>query len=102
MNYPDAFFTFIFDRGCFHSVKAEHRDKFVKGVHRVLKKNGKYYMMCFSWRNGAVWNHFTEDDIRRYFSHHFKILETKEDVFIENVSSRMIYFYSTLMEAKDI
>ncbi len=100
LNYPDDFFTFVFDRGCFHSIKPEHREKFIEGVHRVLKWNGKYFMSCFSWRNGDAWNHFTEKDIRRHFSAGFKILELKEDVFTMDVSGEKVYFYSVLMEAK--
>lgn len=102
LKYVDGFFTFVFDRGCFHSLKPEEREKFIRGVHRVLKKNGKYSMKCFSWRNGAAPNHFTEDDIRRYFSKHFKILEIRDEVFRENVSGGKVYLYSTLMERNDL
>ncbi len=77
LSYPDKFFSFAFDRGCFHTVKPELREKFVSGVHRVLEKNDKYFLMCFSWRNGSAWNHFTKEDIVGYFSGNFEILENE-------------------------
>ncbi|WP_309492735.1 class I SAM-dependent methyltransferase [Candidatus Hecatella orcuttiae] len=100
LKYPDGFFTFIFDRGCFHHIRPQRRERFIKGLHRVLAEGGRYFMTCFSWRNGPAWNHFKVSDIRGYFSKHFRILETREESFVENVSGRKLYFLSFLMEAK--
>lgn len=99
LKYPDEFFTFVFDRGCFHSIRPEKREEFIRGIHRVLKKRGKYHMTCFSYKNGPAPNHFTEDDIRRYFSRLFNILTIKEEVFTESSKSKL-YFYVSLMEKK--
>ena len=80
LKYPDEFFTFVFDRGCFHSFSPEKREDFIRGIHRVLKKHGKYYMTCFSYKNGPAPNHFTEDDGRQYFSALFNILAIREEI----------------------
>jgi ubiquinone/menaquinone biosynthesis C-methylase UbiE len=72
MNYLAEFFDFVFDRGCFHSIRPERRGDYIKGLHQILKKNGKYYMICFSWRNGPGCNHFTEE--RNLFQSYFKII----------------------------
>lgn len=98
LEYPDEFFTLVFDRGCFHSIRQERRAEFIRGVYRVLKKNGKYHMTCFSYKNGPAQNHFTKQDIIRQFSALFKILSIKEEV-VENNGSRM-YFYISLMAKK--
>jgi ubiquinone/menaquinone biosynthesis C-methylase UbiE len=68
LPFDDETFDFIFDFGCFHHVYVEDRKKFIKGVHSVLKTGGIYQLTCFSHRNGPSWNHFTEKEIRDYFS----------------------------------
>jgi ubiquinone/menaquinone biosynthesis C-methylase UbiE len=98
LKYPDGFFTFVFDRGCFHSMTAELREVYIRGIHRVLKKGGKYYMKCFSSRNGNWVNSFTEKDIRNYFSHLFKIIEINEYTHVENTYGQRVYLYGVLME----
>ncbi|MDQ1279531.1 MAG: hypothetical protein QG670_793 [Thermoproteota archaeon] len=98
LKFPAGFFTLVFDRGCFHSIRPERREAFINGVHRVLKKNGKYHMTCFSYKNGPAQNHFTKQDIKRQFSTQFQILSIKEEVVEDNGSK--IYFYISLMEKK--
>ncbi len=100
LKYPNGFFTLVFDRGCFHSLPSEKRESFIRGIHRVLKLRGKYHMTCFSYKNGQVPNHFTENDIRRYFSTLFNILSIKEETFREKGSEFELYFYVSLMEKK--
>jgi len=100
LKYPFEHFTFVLDRGCFHSIPPEKREKFIRGVHRVLKRNGKYQMTCFSYKNGPATNHFTEEDIRKFFSDYFNILSIKEESFEENISGHKRYFYVALMEKK--
>ncbi len=98
--YPDEFFTFIFDRGCFHSLPPQKRRGFIRGIHRVLEREGKYQMTCFSFKNGPAPNHFTIDAIKGYFSPFFTILSIKEEVVNENISESRKYFYISLMEKK--
>lgn len=100
LDYPDGFFTFVFDRGCFHHVKPENRDEFIKGIHRVLKEKGKYFMICFSFRNGDSWNHFTREQIKEYLSPYFDIRHIKEGTYIEPPTGRTVYFLKNLMEKK--
>lgn len=90
-------FDFIFDMGCFHHVKIEDRSTFIGGVHRVLKKGGVYLLVCFSYRNGVAWNHFTKEQIVKLFSSQFKIVEIKHFSSIE-ADGYTRYFYSALME----
>ncbi len=99
LPYPDDTFTLIFDRGCFHSQAPGDRVTFVKGVYRVLRPGGKYYLHCFSTKDhpttGVPYS-FSPKDIRRYFPPPFKIRYIRE-------SSRPVhggrhYFLSVLME----
>lgn len=100
LKYPDGFFTFVFDRGCFHSMSPERRETYIRGIRRVLKDGGKYYMKCFSSRNGNWVNSFTEEDIRDYFSPLFKILEINEYTHVENTYGQRVYLYGVLMETR--
>ncbi|AUS09953.1 class I SAM-dependent methyltransferase [Laceyella sacchari] len=38
----------VTDRGCFHCIRAEQREKFANEIARVLKQGGLYTMSCFS------------------------------------------------------
>jgi ubiquinone/menaquinone biosynthesis C-methylase UbiE len=68
LSFGDEEFDFVFDIGCFHHMEIVDRHKFIKGVHRVLKKGGNYLLTCFSYKNGPAWNHFTEKQIISLFS----------------------------------
>jgi ubiquinone/menaquinone biosynthesis C-methylase UbiE len=68
LSFGDEEFDFVFDIGCFHHMEIVDRQKFIKGVHRVLKKGGNYLLTCFSYKNGPAWNHFTEKQIISLFS----------------------------------
>ena len=101
LNLPfgDGVFDFVFDMGCFHHVKVDDRSTFIKGVYRVLKKGGSYFMVCFSDRNGPAWNHFTKVQITQLFSDYFNI-KTIEHVSSVEGDGYTRYFYSALMENK--
>lgn len=97
LPFNDEEFDFIFDMGCFHHILPEDRELFIKGVHRTLKTGGKYLLTCFSYKNGHAWNHFTKEDIVRYFSDYFKIDDTKHYASLEG-DGVIRYFYTVLME----
>lgn len=99
LPFENKEFDFVFDMGCFHHVKVKDRDTFIKGVHRVLKKDGSYLMVCFSYRNGPAWNHFTEEQIIQLFSNHFEIKNIEHMASVEG-DGYTRYFYSVLMEKK--
>ncbi|MCL4435589.1 MAG: class I SAM-dependent methyltransferase [Thaumarchaeota archaeon] len=100
LKYPDGFFTFVFDRGCFHSMNPERREKYIRGIRRVLKDDGKYYLKCFSSRNGSWVNSFTEKEIRNYFSPLFKIIAINEYTHVENTYGQRVYLYGVLMQTR--
>jgi ubiquinone/menaquinone biosynthesis C-methylase UbiE len=99
LPFKDEEFDFIFDMGCFHHVKELDRNTFIKGVHRVLKKTGIYFLICFSYKNGQAWNHFTKGQLIRLFSDYFIINEIRYISSIEGDGFRR-YFYWVLMEKK--
>lgn len=97
LPFSDAEFDFVFDMGCFHHVEIDDRPKYIKGVHRVLKKGGSYLLTCFSYRNGPAWNHFTRKQISDLFSGYFEIDEIRHISSIEGDGYKR-YFYTVLMK----
>jgi len=99
LPFKDGEFDFVFDMGCFHHVQVKDRSTFIRGVHRILKKNGSYLMICFSDRNGLAWNHFTKEQIIQLFSDHFKIKSIEHIASVEG-DGYTRYFYSVLIEKR--
>lgn len=97
LPFSDAEFDFVFDMGCFHHVEIEDRPKYIRGVHRVLKKGGSYMLTCFSNKNGPAWNHFTRKQIVDLFSDYFEIDEIRHISSIEGDGYKR-YFYTVLMK----
>ena len=94
-------FDIVIDRGCFHHIPKDKREYYLKGICRVLRPGGKYYLKCFSYKNGEAWNHFRKRDIIRYFSPCFDILEMTH---IDNGSARekgVRYLWYAFMEKRD-
>jgi ubiquinone/menaquinone biosynthesis C-methylase UbiE len=99
LPYPDSSFTLVFDRGCFHSMPPKNRETFIRGVHRVLKTDGKYQLICFSSKDRRGFQppySFSPEDIRRYFSTLFQIRSIRELYYQADGTKR--YFLSVLME----
>lgn len=78
LKFKDNMFDFILDRGCFHHIPPKLRDKYVEGVLRVLKKNGKYLLFAFSERNTWTEKTFSLSQLKTYFGTGFKFLSTKQ------------------------
>jgi ubiquinone/menaquinone biosynthesis C-methylase UbiE len=100
LPFEDAEFDFVFDMGCFHHVKPEDRAKFIKGVHRVLKKRGIYMLTCFSYKNGRGWNHFTRQQLIDLFSGLFEMGEFRHYPSMEGDGATR-YFCTVLMKKKE-
>lgn len=101
LPYADNSFTLVFDRGCFHSMSPQERQAYVRGVHRVLRHEGKYQLLCFSSRSHRDYQppySFSPRDLKRYFSTLFHIRHIKE--FSLPVEGTRHYFLSVLMEKK--
>ena len=99
LPFKDEEFDFVFDMGCFHHVEVEDRNTFIKRISRVLKNDGLYLLICFSYKNGPAWNHFTKKQVIHLFSRYFEIKEIKHISSVEGDGLKR-YFYSVLMEKK--
>ena len=74
----DQKFDFIFDRGCFHHIPEKDKPKYAFLVNNLLKKNGKFYLLCFSDKNPPVKKNMSKENIRFFFSEYFNILFIKD------------------------
>ncbi len=97
LPFANEGFDFVFDMGCFHHAKPKDRNRYITGVHRVLRRNGHYLLVCFSEKNGHAWNHFTKEEIIQFFTNLFKIKRI-EDVSSKEGDGATRYFYQVLMQ----
>jgi cyclopropane fatty-acyl-phospholipid synthase-like methyltransferase len=97
----DRKFDFIFDRGCFHHVSKKNQPEYVKLVNRLLKKKGKFFLLCFSDRNPPFAKNLSKKDIVDYFSEYFNILFIRDSVHKESNTEHKRYLYAAFMEKKD-
>lgn len=97
LPFKSVEFDFAFDFGCFHHVEVRNRITFIKGVYRVLKPKGTYFLVCFSYKNGPAWNHFRKEQIVELFRDHFKIERIRHFSSLE-ADKITRYFYEVLME----
>jgi ubiquinone/menaquinone biosynthesis C-methylase UbiE len=99
LPFKDAAYDFVFDMGCFHHVEVEDRPEFIHGIRRVLKPESKYLLICFSDRNGPAWNHFSKEQIAKYFSGKFKLTGLDHFGSVEG-DGYTRFFYSALMQPR--
>ena len=92
-------FDVIIDSGLFHVMANEERPIFVRQVYRVLKKGGKYFMLCFSDEEPGEYElprRLSKAEIESTFSPLFNINYIKDAVFdtLLNPSRRKAYLLS--------
>ncbi|MER5175572.1 MAG: class I SAM-dependent methyltransferase [Candidatus Nitrosocosmicus sp.] len=82
-NIKDNEFDYIFDRGCFHVLSIDKRQKYIKTIKRILKENGIFFLKCFSEKeqgdDGPY--RFSEDKIKEIFGKDFTIDSIKDTVY---------------------
>lgn len=99
--FEEEKFDVIIDSGLFHVMTDEERPIFVKQVYGVLKKGGKYFMLCFSDKEPGKYElprRLSKTEIESTFSPLFNINYIKEAVFdtLLNPSSRKAYLLSAI------
>lgn len=88
-------YNLIFDRGCFHHISKQDRERFIKIIHRALKENGKYLLLAFSERNNFE-KSLSKEEIKNLFSPYFKINRISEEVHQEPFKFK-VYLYAIAM-----
>jgi SAM-dependent methyltransferase len=52
-GFPDGSYDLVYDSGCFHHLPPHRRKSYVELVHRVLKPDGSYGLVCFRPEGGS-------------------------------------------------
>ena len=73
-------FDFINDRGCFHHINPLEREDFAGKIYKVLKRNGLYYLRCWSDKEESDKGPYkiSKDIIKSIFSKYFDVGEIKD------------------------
>jgi ubiquinone/menaquinone biosynthesis C-methylase UbiE len=91
-------FDVVIDSGLFHTITDEERPVFAQQVDRVLKKDGKYFMLCFSDKEpaGAGPRRISKAEIESTFIPLFSIIYIKDAAFdsLSGPGSRKAYLLS--------
>ena len=97
----DNKFDFIFDRGCFHHIPEKDKPKYALLVNNLLKKKGKFYLLCFSDKNPPFEKNMSKNDIRFFFSEYFHIIFIKDSIHKEPPTGHKTYLYASFMVKKN-
>jgi SAM-dependent methyltransferase len=115
-GYGDSRYDFIYDCGCFHHVAPHRRTSYLALLGRLLKKGGRFGLVCFSPDGGSglsdreVYEErslggglaYDRDRIRAVFGGRFNILELRrmeeEDDYSEHFG--LSFLWASLMETK--
>ncbi|WP_410509505.1 class I SAM-dependent methyltransferase [Methanosarcina hadiensis] len=97
--FEEGEFDIVIDSGLFHVMTDEERPVFAQQVHRVLRKGGKYFMLCFSDKEPGEYDlprRLSKAEIESTFSPLFEIIYIKDAVFdsLLNPSNRKAYLLS--------
>jgi ubiquinone/menaquinone biosynthesis C-methylase UbiE len=112
-QYPDQEFNIVIDRGLLHHVPKSNWGKYKKGISRVLKIGGLFYLMVFSDKSkkpgfnpksGQMWRKVKEGSYLTYdhffnkklisdiFDKDFEIISFNQDPKAQPNGSRLLYF----------
>lgn len=78
-----ARFDLIYDRGCFHILKPELRERYVEQIKRLLQPNGFLFIKTFSKNEPGDWgpHRFEINELSSYFTKDFVRLEWSDSDF---------------------
>ncbi len=76
-------FDYAFDRGCFHTLSPEQRERYVENVKNCLEKGGILFLKTFSKKEPGTWGPYRFDgkELEEYFKNAFILLEQEETHF---------------------
>lgn len=100
-DFHDKSFDFINDRGCFHHINPQDREKFAMKINDLLKNNGFYFLRCWSDKEEETERgpyRISRDEIRNAFSKFFHVGEIKDFRF----GGRGARGYACLMRKEEI
>ncbi len=84
LRFKGDSFDNVIDSGLFHTFSDENRPLFAAEIARVLRNDGRYFMLCFSEKEPAGWGgprRVTRREIEDTFLPFFHINYIREELF---------------------
>lgn len=94
-------FDVIIDRGCFHVLPPESREKYFDLVYDLLKPKAYLLLKCFCYleaREGGPYK-FTPEQIREIFGNKLQIVSIEETVYYGNLEPHPLALFSTMQKS---
>jgi SAM-dependent methyltransferase len=88
LDSKNGYFDNAIDSGLFHTFDDSDRVDFVREIARVLKTDGRYFMLCFSDKEPTNWGgprRITKDEIESTFSSLYNINYIKDAYFATRI-----------------
>ena len=88
LDFKNAYFDNAIDSGLFHTFNDNDRVVFAREIARVLKTDGRYFMLCFSDKEPTSWGgprRVTREEIEATFSPLFNIDYIKDAYFATRI-----------------
>jgi ubiquinone/menaquinone biosynthesis C-methylase UbiE len=88
LDFKSGYFDNAVDSGLFHTFDDSDRVDFVREIARVLKTDGRYFMLCFSDKEPTNWGgprRITKEEIESTFSVLFNINYIKDAYFATRI-----------------
>lgn len=91
LEFGEGTFDNVIDSGLFHTFSDQERVVFALEIRRVLRKGGKYFMLCFSEKEPTDWGgprRVTKREIEQTFSPQFKINYVRDSYFATRIHDK--------------
>jgi SAM-dependent methyltransferase len=88
LDFKNAYFDNAIDSGLFHTFNDNDRVVFAREIARLLKTDGRYFMLCFSDKEPTNWGgprRVTKEEIEATFSPLFNIDYIKDAYFATRI-----------------
>ena len=88
LDFKDGYFDAVIDSGLFHTFNDHDRSTFANEIARILRTNGRYFMLCFSDKEPTNWGgprRITKKEIEATFSPLFRINYIRDAFFATRI-----------------
>ncbi len=103
--FREGEFDAVIDTGFFRMLSEPERHKNVQQVHRVLRKGGRYYLICFSEKeyHESARKRLSPEDLKRTLGTDFKLNYVRDTVLESglNTGGAMAYLVSSTKALTD-
>ena len=91
-------FDYGFDRGCFHQLPHDKRERYVENVYDIMRPGGRLFLKTFSRSEPGSWgpSRFSSHEIASIFASKFLIVEQSPSCFESRLTHQPKALFSVL------